>query len=301
MQELPKAIYSDQIEYISEYKKNLSFNEYIPYTNFMTVNTPFHVVSCGETFKSKEYAISRKNSIYVNVEFILDGELVVEFGNKKINVGKGNVVIFPQGVDHIYYSDPQNPVDKLWFLVTGAFSQKIIEQYELEHKYVFNINALDIFKNVIDICVDRTISIEKINDMVCVEFLKLIHLAKSQYDFSGKNVSKEAYIMKNYIDSHISENITIDFLAKLIFRSTTHATRLFKKAYGVSPYKYISKVRLTAAQSFLVTTDISIKEISYLVGFNDEHYFSNFFYENIGIRPLKFRQRHQNSNVKRLR
>lgn len=299
MQKLTVGMYSDQIEYISEYRKNASFNEYIPYTNYLSVNMPFHVVSCGETFKSNEYSISRKNSIYVNVEFILDGELIVEFCNKKISVGRGNVVIFPQGIDHIYYSNPQNPVDKLWFLVTGAFSQKIIEQYKLEQKYVFNIDALDIFKNVIDICVDRTHSMEKINDMVCVEFLKLIHLAKDQYNLSDENVTREAYTMKNYIDSHISENITIEYLAKMIFKSTTHATRLFRKAYGVSPYKYISNTRLTAAQNYLVNTDISIKEISYLVGFNDEHYFSNFFYENIGIRPLKFRQRHQNLDVKK--
>lgn len=70
---------------------------------------------------------------------------------------------------------------------------------------------------------------------------------------------------------------------------------------GVSPVKYLSALRVSAAQSLLASTDRSVTEIARTVGFDDLPYFSRLFSRQVGVSPARFRerQRRQQSNLAR--
>ncbi|MBQ9116311.1 MAG: AraC family transcriptional regulator [Clostridia bacterium] len=64
---------------------------------------------------------------------------------------------------------------------------------------------------------------------------------------------------------------------------------LFKRLIGVSPKEYISEMRIKNAEELLLTTSMSIKEISASLGFSNQYYFSNFFKKKKGGYPEAFR------------
>ena len=90
---------------------------------------------------------------------------------------------------------------------------------------------------------------------------------------------------------HYKEHIALSDLAALMNISTMYFSNSFKAAFHISPKQYILNMRLTESQQLLLQTDLSIKEIAYSVGFENENYFSEFFTSKLGVSPRKFRNR----------
>ena len=96
----------------------------------------------------------------------------------------------------------------------------------------------------------------------------------------------------DYIDGHYTENIRLDELAAIMRVSTMYFSNSFKKAFNVSPKQYVLNKRLVKSQELLIDSELSIKDIAYAVGFENENYFSEFFSAKMGISAVKFRNRH---------
>lgn len=104
-----------------------------------------------------------------------------------------------------------------------------------------------------------------------------------------------------YIDENYKKNITLDELSSIMKISTMYFSNCFKRVFHISPKQYILNKRLTESQCLLLEGRMSIKEIAYEVGFENENYFSEFFSQKVGISALKFRKRalpenYQNKN-----
>ena len=104
------------------------------------------------------------------------------------------------------------------------------------------------------------------------------------------NLGKFDKVIK-YIEENYSKKITLSELAQMMNISTLYFSNYFKRVFRVSPKQYILNKRLTESQRLLLESRLSIKEIAYSVGFENENYFSEFFASKVGISALKFRNR----------
>lgn len=94
-----------------------------------------------------------------------------------------------------------------------------------------------------------------------------------------------------YIDRHYREEIRLDDLSEIMNISTMYFSNYFKQVFNISPKQYILNKRLSEAQRLLLESEMSIKEIAYAVGFDNENYFSEYFSKKVGISALRFRRR----------
>ena len=69
-----------------------------------------------------------------------------------------------------------------------------------------------------------------------------------------------------------------------------HFRRIFKEYAGVSPQQFLLRARLNKAAELLRSTRLSIKEIAYLSGWEDEYYFSRQFRQKFQISPQRYRR-----------
>jgi len=79
-------------------------------------------------------------------------------------------------------------------------------------------------------------------------------------------------------------------MAKQLFYSPDHFTRLFKKHLGETPMAFIVNARIEAAKSQLLLTSFSVEHISDTLGFCDVFFFSKQFKEKTGQSPALFRR-----------
>lgn len=96
-------------------------------------------------------------------------------------------------------------------------------------------------------------------------------------------------ITKEYINSHLSENISLDRISKEVYVSPYYISKLFKRVTGENISEYIMRKRVDYAKKLLLTTDLSIKEVMYKVGYTAEPYFYHLFKKLTGVSPTQFR------------
>lgn len=95
--------------------------------------------------------------------------------------------------------------------------------------------------------------------------------------------------LKDYIENHLAEELTIEALAAQIPMSPFHFARAFKAAVGEPPHRYITQRRLERAKILLLVTQLSVAEVAYQTGFSNQSHFTAQFRKTIGMTPKQFR------------
>ena len=92
----------------------------------------------------------------------------------------------------------------------------------------------------------------------------------------------------HHINEHLSENISIESLAKTAGLSSSHFIRMFQYATGLSPHQYILRARILRGQELLRTTRESIGEIARITGFCGQSHFTMHFRRVLGVTPKRY-------------
>ncbi len=156
-------------------------------------------------------------------------------------------------------------------------------------KYSVPASALteNLFKAVVESYTDPSVSarlrVEGALNLILSDFV-------SDIKTDAPSIVRFEKVLK-YIDENYKNEIHLSDLAKIMNISTMYFANSFKSVFRISPKQYILGKRLTESQRLLLETRMSIKEIAYTVGFDNENYFSEFFSAKVGISALKFRNR----------
>jgi len=95
----------------------------------------------------------------------------------------------------------------------------------------------------------------------------------------------------HYINSHYTEKISLEDAASYAALSPAYFSKIFKEEMNCSFTIYINRIRIDHAKTLLRTTPCTLIEISGLVGFEDQSYFSRVFKRILGIAPDTLRSR----------
>ena len=102
---------------------------------------------------------------------------------------------------------------------------------------------------------------------------------------------KDASAVVKYVEKNFRENFTIKQLMECFNMSESTVLRTFKRITGYSASEYQMRRRMLAATDELTSTDKSVTQIAYDMGFNDSNYFSRSFRRFTGITPTAYRKR----------
>lgn len=83
--------------------------------------------------------------------------------------------------------------------------------------------------------------------------------------------------------------ISLELLALEACLSKYHFLRLFRAAYGLSPYQYIQHLRLEKARILLTDSLIPITDLAGQLGFDNSQSFSRLFFQRMGVYPTQYR------------
>ncbi len=109
----------------------------------------------------------------------------------------------------------------------------------------------------------------------------------SRQSFSKKQNLQE---VKEYLDRHYMEKITLDALAERFYINKFYLTRIFKEQFGVSIHHCLLQIRITHAKQLLRFTDKTVEAVGCECGIADANYFSRMFRKVEGISPGEFRR-----------
>jgi AraC-like DNA-binding protein len=100
---------------------------------------------------------------------------------------------------------------------------------------------------------------------------------------------RRIHYAREYAAALFTTPITLDEMARVAGLSPNHLLRTFKQVFDQTPYQYVIAKRVAYAQELLRSTDQSVTDICFAVGFASLGTFSWWFRQRVGVSPTSYR------------
>jgi AraC-like DNA-binding protein/mannose-6-phosphate isomerase-like protein (cupin superfamily) len=247
---------------------------------------------------------------FTEIFFITDGKGAFQLDDKIVNVNKWDLIVINPNCLHTEKSSLSDipleyivlGIDNLLLNFPESYSltdnEQQIRLYEILNFTKDKDLILSYFNKLINEIENKEFNYE----IACKSILTLFitHIIRSTTSLlfveeSQEKLNLECIKIKNYIDSHYSQNITLDYLSDLSYMNKFHLVHTFTKQIGISPINYVINKRIQEAKNLLATTNYSIRDIASIVGFSNSSYFSQMFKRVSGVTPKSYRVENSNS------
>ena len=94
----------------------------------------------------------------------------------------------------------------------------------------------------------------------------------------------------DFMQDHYMQRLHLDDIAQMSYLSKYYFARAFKQYMGITPYEYLTSVRLSHAKSMLISSTLSVEEIGYITGFGGAKNFIRQFRQSSGMTPGEYRK-----------
>ena len=269
----------------------------------------------GYHMAGKEWCYKNVISPFSRMYLIDEGEAAVYMNKKKYYISAGELFIIPKFTFHLYECDnfmnhyyicffdqliggqslfdntqihyqlPANEMDRMLMLRFIELNPNCAIQNPDPKTYDNIPDIYTINQNKVNYNLSQEIESNGILLQLFSRFLGNTQLLESK----SRNQYERLTDIFSYIDNHLYQNIHVSDLAEQMCLSSDHFTRIFKQVSGMSPIQYIQAKRIERAQTLLLASRLSIKEIAETVGIPNLSQFSKLFTKETGHSPREYR------------
>lgn len=237
---------------------------------------------------------------------VLEGKLELRVDSSSYIMLKNNLMLIKPNEVH------SKKIEKLGTHINLAFPKKLLEdlylylriESEIKSKMIVSLTQPEAEKIVQ--------MLEKVNlipldskTMVRTNLRFLLFNILTQYFIKIPEINElELYNGPNWFKKFLSEinsikilDLTNDEIISKSNCSKEHTYRTFKKILNMTPNEYINNIRLNYVANLLITSEQSITEIIFQVGFQNVSYFYSLFKQKYKISPYKFRKKYSKIKI----
>ena len=233
----------------------------------------------------------------------IKGTLYIEQDDTQYEVSPGDVLLLLSGHRHGGYRASEEELSFYWLHFTNNELYKIIDEKEflsdialLKNNPYFqgleNTAYIPIFSHIkdtsrINILCRQLLDFsnteyytKKIIDYLMTTLIFEISHQTVDYFLQHIANNKTSLVFSNmlgWIKINLNNNISLEDVALKFNFNKNYLAKLFKQTMGVTMNDYISKLRMAKAKEMLIQSELSIKEIAFSLGFEDEKYFMRLF------------------------
>ena len=229
------------------------------------------------------------------IHHVLSGRGYLVLGDWKYALGPGDTFLTYPDRTILYYADQEEPWEYVWVGFHGLEAASMVEQTDFspENPVLYGFRSREVAGLLIDLYQDYGTAPWSGAAITGRLYLLLAFLMRgSQRDWkptaSGHDCADAA---AEYIMSHYQQPITVEELANFVSVSQSSLYRGFKSKFNLSPKRFITEYRIERACLLLDKGELSVREVSNSVGFEDPFHFSRAFKEMKGMSPKAYAAR----------
>ena len=235
---------------------------------------------------------------YTELFYIVGGQGQFSIDNELFPVSADQLVIVNPNIAHTEVSYEAHPLE---YIVIGIEGLELSVDGNNGGRFcIFSFpkdnNALTCMQHILQEMQTRDPHFQTL----CQAYMEILVVQLMRdASFSGTSVSadpvnsRQCTLIRRYIDSHYKEPLTLDLLAEIATVNKYYLSHIYKEAYGISPISYMIACRIQEGKRLLADTDLSLSQISSILGFSSPSYFSQSFRKAEGISPVEYRKAHQ--------
>lgn len=259
----------------------------------------YEIEKCNYTLSHNKYSIYDTVGFHYHgffeIYFFIDGDIEYFVEDKSYKLEKGDIIITPPYVYHraissknMYYYDryilkiSANYIDGIFgknsmFYINDKKSNLIRTSAEEQEKLKMIFDDLDMVEKD-----------SRFAEIECRAYVSLLFsiMAKSIKQYNRLNSTLIQDVIE-YINNHITEDISLDKISESFHFNKFYLLREFKKYTNVTIYNYITNKRIILAKN-LMANGVAIGEAASKSGFNSYANFYKAFVKVTGCKPSDF-------------
>lgn len=281
----------------SNTKDTIVASNRILYTpSFFAKSSLLHLQEIGE-LTAKRPHVSSPTGLRSYLFFtVVNGSGMLHYQKKRYNLNTGDCVFINCQKAYSHMTTPDDLWSLRWVHFYGPAMTSIHDKYvERGGRPVFTVPSLVPVNTVWTSLMEVAQGNDYLKDMLINQHLSTlltIIMSESWHpeDRSATPKRKSVGDVREFLDNHSAEKISLDSLATKFYVDKYYLTKIFKKQYGVSITAYIQQIRITKAKHLLRFSDMTVENIGYEVGIGTPTYFSRVFKEVEGVSPKQYRE-----------
>lgn len=255
-----------------------------------------HLQEIGSLQALSPYADQREHLLSYLFFIVTAGKGTLKYNGVEYSLSEGQCVFIDCQIPYAHTTDT-DLWNLKWIHFYGANMSSIYAHYvEQGGLPVFTPKSIDDFEEIWNQIMITANSNDYIRNMVINENLNALltrimqNSRKKQNSMYISEKRKNLQNVKQYLDEHFQEKITLDYLSDHFYMNKHYLGRIFHEQFGISINNYIIYLRVNHAKHLLRFTNLTIEEIANDCGIYDSNYFSRMFKKIEGVSPRAFRQ-----------
>ena len=225
--------------------------------------------------------------------FLISGKGQFQVDQKRFPVRSGSLVVVNPHVLHTELSSSDEPLE---YIVVGLSSVQFHTQDRREQRY-FHLDNIEDQANVyfyLHMILQERSGMQENYLPICANLLQTFlmqlrrRLTRQSLSIHRARADTACAQLKQYMDEHYAERISLDSLAELAHMSKYHLVHSFRAELGCSPMSYLQARRITASRRLLELGGYSVSQVSSMTGFSSASYFSQRFKKAMGVTPQEY-------------
>ena len=227
------------------------------------IKVKVNLLACG-TCKAPVNWLTQDIPTPYRLYYVRGGCAYFRTGTTEVLLKKNHFYLFPSTLPFIIRQDPNDRLDHLFYnfimtpsAVSASFICASIDEHPLFQSFLHIMNRTVSDFKVSPIQQNKDIAAKALESFLTL-FLSLYPVSQVQ---SNDITDSIRYIEKNYMN-----DITVREIARHLFLSEDYFIRKFKKAFGITPHVYLSRLRLSVAKE-LISAGSSLQAAADMTGF----------------------------------
>jgi AraC-like DNA-binding protein len=224
--------------------------------------------------------------------YISAGEGIFSAEGTTYFVKPGSMLLLLPGMKHFYKPRYDIGWHEYWVGFTGTFFKNMVKEGMLSKERIFfkiglHDHVFAIFNRIFE---ELRLQRPLFQMRVCSQVFLLLAeiLSDERRKEHPTHLQKIVEKTKCLIETNIDKEIDITSIAREIGISASRLNEVFKTYTSMTPYHYYIQLKINMACRLLEQEDVSIKEVSFRLGFNDQNYFSRLFKQKTGVPPSEW-------------
>lgn len=234
---------------------------------------------------------------YTELFYIIGGNGQFQIDDSRFPVREHQLIIVNPNILHTELSYEAHPLE---YLVLGIDGLEISTPGTVESRYcIYTLpeenKVLTCLRNILREMQDQEMEHQTVcqayMDILVVQLMRNTNVSMT-YVPECSPTNRQCVSVRHYIDNHYREKLSLEMLADMVSVNKYYLAHTFKEEYGTSPINYLLACRFREGKRLLAETDLSLTQISGVLGFSSPSYFSQSFRKAEGVSPLEFRRQH---------
>ncbi len=238
--------------------------------------------------------VIRQNSNLFAIEYVCAGDAILVQDHRHYVIPKGTAYLLRMNADHAYRTGPKGILFKRYATIDGYDLENILRYLRLwDRDYVTPVEPgriLGLLKRCTAL-LSQSPSAGIDIELSAIAYRMLIELGRSTRTSYPDKVERAIGFMYENLHRQLSRREILDHVGT----SAVHLNRLFDRYLHRSPMSCFIDLKMKWAASLLESTGMSVKEVAYRIGLDDQFHFSSLFKKHMGVSPKAYRGTSRNT------